>query len=60
MGGRPIKSFLNEADARNFLLAFVNAQHLHNQSLNLIDEAVDKSNLKESNEIIKHIMELKC
>ena len=32
---------------------------LHEMQLGFIDEAVDKSSLKEANEIIKHIMEKK-
>lgn len=32
---------------------------LHNQQLDMIDEAAAKSDMREANEVIKHIMEKK-
>ena len=34
-------------------------EYLHNTQLDMIDEAVDKSNMVESKELIKYIMEKK-
>jgi hypothetical protein len=37
----------------------IHLNYLHRVQLDMIDEAVEKSNMKESKEVIKHIMELK-
>ena len=57
VNGRPVKSFTVEADARNYMIYLVNWQSSINKSLDYIDEAVLKSDMKESKEVLKHIME---
>ena len=37
----------------------IHLNYLHRVQLDMIDEAVEKSDMKESREVIKHIMELK-
>ena len=37
----------------------IHLNYLHRIQLDMIDEAVEKSDMKESREVIKHIMELK-
>jgi hypothetical protein len=37
----------------------IHLNYLHTIQLNMIDEVVEKSDMKESKEVIKHIMELK-
>lgn len=37
----------------------IHLNYLHRVQLEMIDEAVEKSDMKESREVIKHIMELK-
>jgi len=37
----------------------IHLNYLHRVQLDMIDEAVEKSDMKESKEVIKHIMELK-
>ena len=37
----------------------IHLNYLHRIQLDMIDEAVEKSDMKESKEVIKHIMELK-
>ncbi len=57
--GRAIKTFTEKSDANKFLLSFIECQMLAKQRLDLIDEAVLKSDLSEANTLIKHIMEKK-
>jgi hypothetical protein len=57
VNGFPFKGFAVESEARNFMLNFVYAQELENKRLDLIDEAVDKSDLKDAKEVLKYIME---
>ena len=55
MNGRPSYT-LNVGNLKNVMIA-IHLNYLHTQQLDMIDEAVDKSNLKEANEVIKYIME---
>jgi hypothetical protein len=57
INGRPVKSFVVEAEARNYMIYLANWQDSVNKSLDYIDEAVLKSDMKESKEVLKHIME---
>ena len=57
--GRPVKNFTDETEAKKFMVNFIMAQQLHQQSLDLVDEAVAKSDLSEANAVLKHIMEKK-
>jgi hypothetical protein len=59
LNGNPVKKFIDETEAKKFMVNFIIAQQLHQQSLALVDEAVLKSDLSEANTILKHIMEKK-
>ena len=59
VGGHPVKSFNSKAEANKFVIAFTITQHLHVQQLDMIDEAVLKSDMCESKELLKYIMEKK-
>jgi hypothetical protein len=50
-----------EVNVRNLkaIVVQLHLNRLHSYQLDMIDAAVEKSNLKEANEIIKHIMEKK-
>jgi len=58
-GGKPVKSFTDKAEAAKFMVAFCEVQLNHQKILSLVDEAVLKSDMTESKEIIQHIMEKK-
>lgn len=57
--GAPLASFDTKDEARDFLLKYMETQILATQSLAFIDEAVLKSDMKESKEVIRHIMEMR-
>lgn len=57
--GNVIKTFFTKQEARDFLVNFLEYQLLATQSLDLIDEAVLKSDMVESKQVIQHIMELR-
>ena len=57
--GRAIKTFNEKSEANKFLLSFVECQMLAAQQLAFIDAAVLKSDMKEADILIKHIMEKK-
>jgi hypothetical protein len=59
LNGNPVKKFIDETEAKKFMVNFIIAQQLHQQSLALVDEAVLKSDLSEANAVLKHIMEKK-
>ena len=59
INGKPVKVFIDEAEARNYMLYLVNWQDSVSKSLAYVDEAVLKSDMRESKEILKHIMEMK-
>lgn len=48
-------------DKKHFEQALINCllRDLHNQQLDMINEVVDKSDMREANEVIKYIMEKK-
>jgi len=49
---------LNVRNLRDIMIT-IHLNHLHSVQLDMIDEAVEKSDLKEANEVIKYIMEKK-
>ena len=53
----PVKVFATESEARDYMIYLVNWQDSICKSLNYIDEAVLKSDMKESKEVLKYIME---
>ena len=57
--GIAIKTFTEKIDAHKFLLNFIECQMLASKQLAFIDEAVLKSDMREANILIKHIMEKK-
>jgi hypothetical protein len=59
MGKRIIKEFNTKEEAQQFMVNFVMIQQLQANQLDYINEAVEKSNLKEAKEVIQRIMELK-
>ena len=56
---KPVKVFIDEAEARNYMLYLVNWQDSVSKSLAYVDEAVLKSGMRESKEVLQHIMEMK-
>ena len=58
MNGRPVKTFADEAEAKQFMIHLVTENQNINKKLAEVDAAVLKSDLKESNEVLKHIMSL--
>lgn len=58
MNGIKIKDFASQQEANTFLAKFVEDQKLKQTQLDLIDMAVLLSDMKESKEVIKHIMEI--
>ena len=59
INGKPVKVFIDEAEARNYMLYLVNWQDSVSKSLAYVDEAVLKSDMRESKEVLQHIMEMK-
>jgi hypothetical protein len=57
LNGYPVKEFSDELMARRFMLDIQIDQQEKLKSLAYIDEAVLKSDLKESNEVLSYIME---
>jgi hypothetical protein len=57
--GRAVKTFTEKSEANKFLLSFMECQMLTSKQLAFIDEAVLKSDMREANTLIKHIMEKK-
>ena len=49
---------LNVGNLKNVMIA-IHLNYLHTQQLDMIDEAVDKSDMSEAKAVIKHIMEMK-
>jgi hypothetical protein len=58
---RPYKSISYTINVANLKQALVNIHlnHLHSVQLDMIDEAVLKSDMKESKEVLQYIMEKK-
>ena len=59
VAGRGVKYFDTRPEAITWAIYYNLASSLDEKSSKYLDEAVDKSDLKEANEVIKHIMELK-
>jgi hypothetical protein len=57
--GVPIRTFTDEKEAKEFLVAWTHDQAVQEMRLNLIDEVVAKSDLTAAKEVIKYIMEKK-
>jgi len=49
---------VNVHTLKNFMID-LHLDYLHNQQLNMIDEAVEKSDLSDAKMVIKHIMDKK-
>ena len=58
-GGKPVKSFTDKAEAAKFMVAFCEVQLNHQKVLSFVDEAVLKSDMSESKEVLSYIMEKK-
>lgn len=56
--GRAVKTFTEKSEANKFLLSFMECQMLAAQQLAFIDAAVLKSDMRESKEVLQHIMEM--
>lgn len=54
--GKPISYTINVANLKQAMIN-IHLNHLHTAQLNMIDEAVEKSDLTEAKAVIKHIME---
>ena len=59
LNGYPIRKFGNKVDAQKFMVNFFEVQQNYQKQFQYIDEAVDKSDLKESLEVLRYIMERK-
>lgn len=57
LNGKPIKTFTTLVEAQKFMVIVQMDQQEKLKSLAYIDEAVLKSDLKESNELLSYIME---
>ena len=57
LNGYPVKEFSDELMARRFMVDIQINQQEKLKALAYIDEAVLKSDLKESNEVLSYIME---
>jgi len=57
INGYPVKEFSDELMARRFMIDIQINQQEKLKALAYIDEAVLKSDLKESNEVLSYIME---
>ena len=58
LNGKPIADFDDESKAKKFMVWFTQNQADIEQQLAFIDEAVLKSDMKASKEVLQHIMEL--
>jgi hypothetical protein len=57
INGYPVKNFEDELQAKRFMIDIQIGQQEKLKALSYIDEAVLKSDLKESNEVLSYIME---
>ena len=57
--GNTVKSFSSMKDAQQFMVKFVEFQNMAVKQLEYIDEAVLKSDMAESKQVIKRIMEMR-
>ena len=58
LNGRPIADFDDESKAKKFMVWFTQNQADIEQQLAFIDEAVLKSDMRASKEVLQHIMEM--
>ena len=56
--GTPVATFDSIEQSKKFMAWFTEKVTLAEQQLAFIDEAVLKSDLRQANEVIKHIMEM--
>jgi hypothetical protein len=59
LNGVPVKDFVVKEDAHKYMVYLTQWQSSQNLVHELIEGALATSDLKESKEVIKHIMELK-
>jgi len=57
MNGKPIKTFSDKGDAKEFLQWLLTQQQLESEREKLIEAALAKSDFNEAKTIINHIME---
>jgi len=55
--GKVLKSFESKDEAKKWMFQFLMVQQLQADQLDYINEAVDKSDLKEAKEVLSYIME---
>ena len=59
LNGRTVRKFGNKVEAQKFMVNLMEVQQDHQKQFQYIDDAVDKSDLKESLEVLRYIMEKK-
>jgi hypothetical protein len=59
INGRTVRKFQYKQNAHKFMVNFFEVQQNHQKQFQYIDEAVDKSDLKEARELLQYIMEKK-
>ena len=57
--GKPVRTFSVKEDAQKFMVNFIEVQQDYQKQFQYIDDAVEKSDLKESLEVLQYIMERK-
>lgn len=57
VNGNKVRDFVSGSEAKAFSIHFLQSQALTVKSFQYLDEAVDKSDLSEANEVLKYIME---
>lgn len=57
MNNKPISYTISVADLKQAMIN-IHLNHLHKVQLDMIDEAVEKSDMAEAKAVIQHIMEL--
>jgi hypothetical protein len=58
LNGRPVKSFKDQAEAKQYMVHLVSENQSIHKKIAEVDAAVLLSDLKEANEVIKHIRSL--
>ena len=59
LNGHPVRKFQDQIEAHKFLVNLMEVQQNQQKQFQYIDAAVEKSDLKESLEVLKRIMERK-
>ena len=59
LNGSPVRKFMDKSEAKIFMVNLMLVQQNHQKQFQYIDDAVDKSDLKESLEVLQYIMEKK-